>query len=681
MLYPGEVCAICSESININWICPDCHKIFCDDCVDFLTEEVQVCLHCNTSNVEINKRGRFVCDDCGNSDTQPVKKLVPACRNCGSTGVVQIEVQQESLLETYKSIVRNTRAFILPFEHFTERLNSFRTVLVQLRNDHPKCFHYPTIEADFLLILKLFDNSRNDLNERIFHYFQEIQRNMHYISEIKITHPGNLTYITEILKHFEREREKVAEFAKSVLNPLEERVVGLEAKLDFMTSVQTQFTAFLNQLALKTDEKIIFALKCKLSSGNSKTKQKDYSNKTGTILITNKRLSFYHERGLFNKQTVELISVEIKDLQEAGLKGHIKKKVSLEFLNSMWNFSISKQNREHLISWIVKAQTFDMDNMIDLENYHKLRRYKINIATLQEDLENTIYELIGYHGATAQSANSADNQVIHQKMYRTSNLPIQGKYHNPSQPSSRNTRASASYDPQRRRGRQSSSFMPSQYTSIPSDVNKTLKTPAGHYGYPHDQQTTFQPTRGMNARQGYPRNSQSIWNQQPTNQNNISHQMNAGRSFQQDHSQRNFNPTTTPPAASYNRMHGMGQATGNFGSFNAGQTPVPQSPVPSHFPSPLGGTLSFRQSYQGNKWEQQSGEEMQIRSEITRLQTEKYSIQNTIQMLEQKYDTGSMADPEFVKTYQEMQRRSYHISDRLTQLEKYLQDRFDLRNN
>jgi hypothetical protein len=128
-------------------------------------------------------------------------------------------------------------------------------------------------------------------------------------------------------------------------------------------------------------------------------------------------------------------------------------------------------------------------------------------------------------------------------------------------------------------------------------------------------------------------------------------------------------------------MNGIGQSTGNFGSFNAGQTPSPQNPAPSSFPSSLGGTLSFRPSYRGTQWEQQSGEEMQIRSEIARLQTEKYSIQNTIQMLEQKYDTGNMADPEFVKTYQEMQRRSYHVSDRLAQLEKYLQDRFDLRNN
>ena len=65
------------------------------------------------------------------------------------------------------------------------------------------------------MMVNLFENIKNELYETVFHFFQEIQRNINYIKEIKITHPSNLSYINEILDFFERERRKVEESSKS----------------------------------------------------------------------------------------------------------------------------------------------------------------------------------------------------------------------------------------------------------------------------------------------------------------------------------------------------------------------------------------------------------------------------------------------------------------------------------
>ena len=117
-------------------------------------------------------------------------------------------------------------------------------------------------------------------------------------------------------------------------------------------------------MKLEAEERIVFGLNCKLSSGANS--EKGFSNKNGTILITNRRIYFYHEQGVFKKKTVELFAVKLADLQATQVKGKLKKKVSLQFLNSMYNFSLSKKKRAILVDWIERAQEFDIKNTLNV---------------------------------------------------------------------------------------------------------------------------------------------------------------------------------------------------------------------------------------------------------------------------------------------------------------------------
>ena len=158
------------------------------------------------------------------------------------------------------------------------------------------------------------------------------------------------------------------------------------------------------KITLAQDEKIIFALNCKLAEGNSQGN--GMSSKNGTILLTNKKIYFFHQQGVFKKKSVLLFSVDIDDLQQVGVKGRLKKQVSLEFLNSMYRFTITKDNREKLIEWIEKARVFDSSATQDDDNFKKLEKFKLNIKLFREELENAIYQLIGMGTATGSLQGS-----------------------------------------------------------------------------------------------------------------------------------------------------------------------------------------------------------------------------------------------------------------------------------
>ncbi|MHA1562512.1 MAG: PH domain-containing protein, partial [Promethearchaeota archaeon] len=517
-IYKNESCPICGKNPNLTYICEDCHEIFCEDCVDLNGEDNLVCVQCGDADIHSDKHGRPFCRKCGSHNMRNIKKLNPTCRICESENVVLIEEKQKQLIEEFKTIIKDTRAFIRPLEGMVERLTLYRHNLYQLRTEYPPCFHYSTLEDDAILNFKLFDKAKSTLYEHVNRFFQEIQHNINYIAEIQVTHPSNLPYISEILKHFERERKKVTNLSINNVEVIDKRISPDEEKVEFMGAMQGIFTSFIGKLQLERNEKVVFALKCKLSTGISK--KKDYSNKNGTILITSKRLYFYHEQGVFQKRTVELFSVKLSDLQQAGVKGRLKKKVSLEFLNSMYKFSISKDNREELINWIEKARRFDTSNKNNENNSKNLAKYKLNTKLFREDLENTIYELIGYHGSYVDNPiSNSNNQVIHSSMYRRKGL--NGHRSNTYQNQIQDSRfkpmnfqnLSQKQEPIIDRNRYES------FSKSFEDHTENVMTPAGHYGYPHDHTASFK-TKNFNQKVHNPvRNSNSYQSNEYSSQN------------------------------------------------------------------------------------------------------------------------------------------------------------------
>ncbi len=647
MYLKNESCPLCGKNINLTYICEDCHEIFCEDCVDLHGEDSLVCTQCKGTDIHYDKHGRSFCRDCGSHDMRNIKKLNPSCRICDSENVVSIEEKQKQLIEEFKTIIKDTRAFIKPLEDMVNRLTQYRHKLYQLRKEYPPCFHYPTLENDAIHYFKSFDKAKSTLYEHVNRFFQEIQHNINYIAEIQVTHPSNLPYIGEILNHFERERKKVTNLSINNMELIDKRISPEEEKVEFMELMQGIFTSFIGKLQLESDEKIVFALKCKLSTGTNK--KKDYSNKNGTILITSKRLYFYHEQGVFQKRTVQLFSVKLSDLQQAGVKGRLKKKVSLEFLNSMYKFSISKNNREELINWIEKARKYKANNKNDEDSFKKLAKYKLNTKLFREDLENTIYELIGYHGSYVDNPiSNPSSQAIHSSMHRREGLS--GHNSNPNLNSNQDLRFrpmnfqnnSQIQDPIREQNRYGPN---SKRLENPA---KNLMTPAGHYGYPHDHSTSFNsPNRDQNRVD--PRRYSNSYQSNEFASQNIPTGLGSQNNFGQS-------PMENPPPQDFNN---------NVDEFRLYNQSAPNSAYPPN----------MKNFYTNHN------EEMNLKSQIEKLRQEDYALTQTISMLEQKSDKGMINNIEFVKSYKQMQRDKYIIQNKINQIKDRINEKYNLRNN
>ena len=82
-----------------------------------------------------------------------------------------------------------------------------------------------------------------------------------------------------------------------------------------------------------------------------------------------------------------------------------------------------------------------------------------------------------------------------------------------------------------------------------------------------------------------------------------------------------------------------------------------------------------------NNFYAQHNEEMNLRKQVDKLRQEDYALSRTITMLEQRSDNGLINNIEFVKSYKQLQLEKYIIQDKINQIEKFLSEKQNFRNN
>jgi hypothetical protein len=516
-----------------------------------------------------------------------------------------------------------------------------------------------------------------------------------------------LSYINEILDFFERERRKVEESSKSKIESISPKITAIRDKIDFMETVQASFMKYLGKLKLESDEQIVYYQPCKLASG--KNTDDAYSNKGGTIMLTSKRLYFLHEQGLFRKQTVVLFRVLIEDIQSAGVTGKLVKKLSLESLNSMYNFKLRKDDRDKLLNWIERARKFATHNQIDRESWQQLNRAKINSSMFQEQLEQAIYKLIGFRGSNSQSGRQSSNQIVNEKMFHTRHLPQQNHPMNSTNFTRKSTHSNHSFFRQ---------------ASGPSTKINRMRTQGGHFGYPHDkypdQESNFNRDNTISFSQ---RSNSSRGNTQHRNPNLYN------PSYQSSNNQSNYSPYN-----SYNQdsRYGNRQSFSNF----TGHQKVPDQSwrrkIQFNQPNPSS-NYGFAQNFEdyGNNSSDRYGsqdqnishtyfgrknsemgssaynnpdnnpdmdsqlnnhpfapsssrsddfhmgnQEFQLKTSIENFRQEQFALQNTIQTYERSFNAGKIPHSEFLKNFQEMQKDLFKITSHIKELEIAIQQNY-----
>ncbi|MHA1339571.1 MAG: PH domain-containing protein [Promethearchaeota archaeon] len=391
--YYEELCPFCEHNIFLTYICEDCTAVFCGDCLKEKVSEELICSNCGHNELERNKAGKFYCVKCNSENIISVKKTLYTCPNCGESKIIKISEKFNKIKEEFKDIIIKTKKFTEPLALVVKNLLETRERLVRLRLNKPCIYHFPKFESELLQSIKLFENLKEAANKKTIDFYDDVNRNLDYFANLHSLPPKTIPILDGINENFKKNMEELQEFLNNATKKFDPKIGALNLKINFMESIQTMFLSYKEDLNLEDDEKPVFGLKCKLDTGSNN--DNEYHSKNGVILLTNKKLYFIHERGMIKKKSALLFSVLLEDLQTVQVEGAITKKLSLEFVNSMYKFKISKENRDQLIDFIEKARIFD-SNKIDETSLEAIREVEISIKNYQEALEEAIYAIISF---------------------------------------------------------------------------------------------------------------------------------------------------------------------------------------------------------------------------------------------------------------------------------------------
>ena len=407
--YYEELCPFCERTIFLTYICQDCSAVFCGNCLKEKISEELVCSNCGNNQLERNKVGKFFCKVCNSENIISVKKTIYTCPNCGEPKVIKISEKFNEIKDYFKDIIIKTKKFTEPLSIIIKQLLELRERLVRLRLNKPKIYHFPEFESEFLQLIKLFNNLKEAANKKTIDFYDDINRNLEYYANLHSLPPKSIPILDGLNDNFKKNKDEIQQFLDESIKKIEPKISALTLKVNFMETIQIMFISYKEDLNLEENEKPVFGLRCKLDTGSNN--ENEYHSKNGVILLTNKRMYFIHEKGMIKRKSALLFSVLLEDLQTVQVEGAFTKKLSLEFVNSMYKFKISKENRDQLIDFIEKARIFD-SNKIDETSLEAIREIEISIKNYQDALEEAIYTIVSFCNNeyyTTQGISKFDN--------------------------------------------------------------------------------------------------------------------------------------------------------------------------------------------------------------------------------------------------------------------------------
>ncbi|MHA1727485.1 MAG: hypothetical protein ACTSWY_01980 [Promethearchaeota archaeon] len=391
--YYQGLCQFCENSLILQYICEDCNAVFCADCLKESTTTELVCNNCGGANISKDKNDKFYCKECKSETIVSVQKTQGICPNCAGSNVMKITEKAQSIKEKFKKIIIETRNYLEPLSEKAEIISNRSHKLIGLREDIIKMYHFPELELKLLQLVKLFDNIKTSVEKKTVNFYEEINRNLKYFYNTDKMPPKTLPIVTAIADTLQKTSNENLEFIMESIARLEERLNSVNMKLNFMRVIKARFLKFSSLLKLSGDEKPVFGIECKLDYGENEPKVEEYSSKKGTILLTNKKLYFFHEKGFRKKKTVLLFTGLLVNLQSVHKEGMVYKKLALNFATGIYRFKLSKGKRSRLINFIAKARVFD-NNKVDVEALDALKRIKITIKPFRDSLEDAIYTIV-----------------------------------------------------------------------------------------------------------------------------------------------------------------------------------------------------------------------------------------------------------------------------------------------
>jgi len=426
--YYENLCPFCENNLLLTYFCSDCTAVFCENCVQYALNDELICTNCGSKEISMVNMAALECKQCKSNHITSIQKKLHTCPNCSSGNVVKIITKFDELRNRFKNIITTSKRFLSPLVYAVDTISIQKEKLIRLREDSVQMCHFPRLEMEIIQSVKLFKDGKHTVQLKTSDFFQHINRNFKTYFDIEKSPPKLIPVLEAELESLEKSAESIISYGNSANEKLEEKFVEIRTKLDFMSSVQSLFMRYLSLLSnnMEYHEKPVFGIRGKL--GDSNQPETDHFSKTGTILLTNRKLYFLHEKGFVKKHTEVLLALPLEELTRVRLKGFILKKLLLEFGPKKFLFHLGKKNLAQLENYIEKARVFD-NNKIDRDLLFGLKHVDVGIQEFRNALESAIISLIGYKTAIL---DSDDPFGIEMNQFTNTN-PSSEQHHTPPQ--------------------------------------------------------------------------------------------------------------------------------------------------------------------------------------------------------------------------------------------------------
>ncbi len=666
-----QLCRFCQKHVKLAYYCEECGVSCCSDCLHDERVDYFICQECNSKNIEFfDSNGKKVCKDCGTENINKVTQHLKSCPKCHSHKILNIYEKKEELEQKFLDLIKDTRSFIQPLRDIINELYILRHKIKVARSPPIKCFHYPKMESELLVLFRQIIHIKETLLEKINTHFRHLALNKEFFFEIYNQPNSNIRIIENILDNVFRSHESINKFITDNNKELYEKLDGFQKNLKFIEKIKKLFLPYKRFLNLAEDEKPVYAVKTTLINGMNHQNKFIKKNK-GLLFITNFDLSFVHEYGMIKKKQELIFKAPINDLINLADKGKIFKKLFVQFDYGKYEFSFPANIISKVIDYIVLARSFQEHDLYNYEIATNLQEIDIDL----NDLMRYIEEGINSFFSLKIKYNKKLNLKQKKELERNDNTQLNSEYFKSQHPFYQNRNPPPVW-PQKH-------FYPASQLQSPEEYYYRSMSPSVPYNFEHSRfysQNNSQPHRyqnyhphdefNLNHHQQYPTTYSHDKDLDLDERNILMKRLEKMHKFDQEmqpymdqvnnDSINQFGAQNTSDH-SYNNYFFQDFQKNHLSEFFDPNDPSLQNPN------------NLRKAYNEKNKEDQK--------RMIILKREQYSLKKTIKELETKFESGVISDVDYFRTYKKLQKDIYSIEKKIEKLKDALDDEMFRRRN
>lgn len=664
-----QICRFCQRNVKLAYYCEDCGTSCCSDCLHEEKIDTYLCQDCNSKDIFVPESGnKKACKDCGAENIVRSNQLLKSCPKCHSHQIINIYEKKEDLEKIFMELIKNSRSFIDPLRELVNSLYLLKQKIQDARAPPVKCFHYPTMELDLLALFKLFIYAKETLIEKISNFIQHLSINKEYFFDIYTQQNSNIRIIEDILENLNRSYNSIKDFIENNVNTINNSVVNLSKNLVFIDKITFYFRKYIKFLNLAEEEKPVYAIYAKLANGlNTEDK---YKKNRGILFITNFDLSFVREHGKRKKKQEGIFKAPVKDLTKVQIRGRLFKKLYIEFPYGRYEFTLPPNSISRVLDYLLLARSFDETVIYDKLAAKKLYNVEIDLSDISNYIEEAINSFFSlkcqYNNVNSNNKMAEYNVVSSMLNQNPNNLQSRPPFQTQNQvmnPYNNNLPFGMF---------QNNNRIPNQrmgQIQTPEDLNYYGNT-MRHYLPPNYNQNEFflQNFYDTNRIQNYePKqfnrgfgNSVSDIDYKNLLMRKLEQLQRYDRSFPTRNGLHNYNEFFTDPTQYKPRQRSRNM-------------PQYQENSRNHMSDLFGSDYGPNRPNENSNYHSRKQSKTR-RKKMFNLEKEKYSLEETLKLLDAKFESGDISEIDYFKNFKNLQKEIYIIEKNIETMGSDMED-------